>query len=304
MFDDRVYKRGALTLHALRCAVGDDTFFAILQTWVAENSGGSVTTEGFLQHAEQAAGRSLEARLPAVALRPAATRPAGADARRGSRPAPESGGRRMPRGAPRSSASATRAEVLEDCLLGDPYSRSVGRRRHGERLARGEDQLRAPVRLDGGHRLDVHADRRIGEHGDQVRTAPGQTHLDRRPRRDAATAARARPTRRRDRAARPGPRPGRARHRVSDEGLVGSTVARPPARVNGHKSHGEWSHVLSTHSASCVQHRRQGDTAPASAWAIWASCRQTRARVIPDPTKANQNGAARPQCSAITPPSP
>ena len=27
MFDDRVYKRGALLLHALRLTIGDDTFF-------------------------------------------------------------------------------------------------------------------------------------------------------------------------------------------------------------------------------------------------------------------------------------
>ena len=28
-FDDWVYKRGALTLHALRAALGDDAFFAL-----------------------------------------------------------------------------------------------------------------------------------------------------------------------------------------------------------------------------------------------------------------------------------
>jgi aminopeptidase N len=33
MFDDRVYKRGALTLHALRRRVGDDAFFTVLRTW-------------------------------------------------------------------------------------------------------------------------------------------------------------------------------------------------------------------------------------------------------------------------------
>ena len=37
MFDDRVYKRGALTLHALRLTVGDDAFFALLKDWVAEH---------------------------------------------------------------------------------------------------------------------------------------------------------------------------------------------------------------------------------------------------------------------------
>ena len=31
MFDDRVYKRGALTLHALRLTLGDDAFFGLLQ---------------------------------------------------------------------------------------------------------------------------------------------------------------------------------------------------------------------------------------------------------------------------------
>ncbi|MBZ5736530.1 M1 family metallopeptidase [Nocardioides mangrovi] len=51
MFDDRVYKRGALALHALRVAVGDDAFFEVLRTWVADHSGGSVTTEQFLEHA-------------------------------------------------------------------------------------------------------------------------------------------------------------------------------------------------------------------------------------------------------------
>ena len=47
MFDDRVYKRGALTLHALRLSIGDDAFFGLLKAWVAEHAGGSVTTEDF-----------------------------------------------------------------------------------------------------------------------------------------------------------------------------------------------------------------------------------------------------------------
>jgi aminopeptidase N len=42
MFDDRVYKRGALLVHALRLTMGDDTFFAFLRTWLAENRHGSV----------------------------------------------------------------------------------------------------------------------------------------------------------------------------------------------------------------------------------------------------------------------
>jgi len=48
MFDDWVYKRGALTLHALRLAVGDGVFFSILQTWVAQFAGGVVDTADFI----------------------------------------------------------------------------------------------------------------------------------------------------------------------------------------------------------------------------------------------------------------
>lgn len=44
MFDDRVYKRGALALHALRTALGDERFFAFLQAWVERNRFGSVCT--------------------------------------------------------------------------------------------------------------------------------------------------------------------------------------------------------------------------------------------------------------------
>ena len=46
-FDDRVYKRGALTLHTLRRAVGDDLFFALLRSWVDTHRFGVVTTAGF-----------------------------------------------------------------------------------------------------------------------------------------------------------------------------------------------------------------------------------------------------------------
>ena len=48
IFDDRVYKRGALTLHTLRRAVGDDLFFALLRSWVDTHRFGVVTTADFL----------------------------------------------------------------------------------------------------------------------------------------------------------------------------------------------------------------------------------------------------------------
>ncbi|MDP9937174.1 aminopeptidase N [Paenarthrobacter nicotinovorans] len=52
MFDDRVYKRGALAVHALRVAAGDEAFFAFLQHWTAGNRHGSVSTESFITAAD------------------------------------------------------------------------------------------------------------------------------------------------------------------------------------------------------------------------------------------------------------
>ncbi len=59
MFDDRVYKRGALTLHAVRLTVGDDAFFPMLRDWLAQNLGGSVTTEEFTEFASEHTGHDL-----------------------------------------------------------------------------------------------------------------------------------------------------------------------------------------------------------------------------------------------------
>jgi aminopeptidase N len=47
LFDDRVYKRGALTLHALRLTVGDERFFALLREWTATHRHGTVDTAAF-----------------------------------------------------------------------------------------------------------------------------------------------------------------------------------------------------------------------------------------------------------------
>lgn len=48
MFDDRVYKRGALTLHALRLTVGDAAFLRLLRIWTATHRHGAVRTEDFV----------------------------------------------------------------------------------------------------------------------------------------------------------------------------------------------------------------------------------------------------------------
>ena len=49
MFDDRIYKRGALTLHALRTVIGDPAFFRLLRDWVASYGGATATTDDFRQ---------------------------------------------------------------------------------------------------------------------------------------------------------------------------------------------------------------------------------------------------------------
>ena len=59
MFDDRVYKRGALTLHALRTAVGDEAFFTILRTWVERFGGLTVVSEDFEALAAEVSGQDL-----------------------------------------------------------------------------------------------------------------------------------------------------------------------------------------------------------------------------------------------------
>lgn len=61
MFDDRVYKRGALTLHALRGLIGDDRFFALLRDWTDRHRHGTVVTDDFT---------GLAANYADVSLRP------------------------------------------------------------------------------------------------------------------------------------------------------------------------------------------------------------------------------------------
>ena len=50
MFDDRLYRRGALVLHALRSTLGDGPFFAMLKQWAIEYRHGVVSTPRFIEH--------------------------------------------------------------------------------------------------------------------------------------------------------------------------------------------------------------------------------------------------------------
>ncbi|MDI2030410.1 M1 family metallopeptidase [Saccharopolyspora sp. TS4A08] len=47
MFDPQVYKRGAITLHALRHELGDRPFFALLHRWATDHRHGTVSTSDF-----------------------------------------------------------------------------------------------------------------------------------------------------------------------------------------------------------------------------------------------------------------
>ncbi|MFE5855387.1 M1 family metallopeptidase [Streptomyces sp. NPDC056500] len=60
LFDERVYERGALTLHALRTLLGLEAFGALLREWTTEHRHGSVTTDQFLVLAERGSPRSLD----------------------------------------------------------------------------------------------------------------------------------------------------------------------------------------------------------------------------------------------------
>ncbi|MET0325568.1 MAG: M1 family metallopeptidase [Ilumatobacteraceae bacterium] len=61
LFDEAVYVRGALTLHALRLTVGDDAFFRIVRTWARRESGEAVTTPEFVRLAESISHQDLDA---------------------------------------------------------------------------------------------------------------------------------------------------------------------------------------------------------------------------------------------------
>ncbi|WP_229742585.1 M1 family metallopeptidase [Gordonia jinhuaensis] len=59
MFDDRIYKRGALTLHALRNRIGDDKFFELMKKWTSDHRYENVSTDDFTALAGRYANGSL-----------------------------------------------------------------------------------------------------------------------------------------------------------------------------------------------------------------------------------------------------
>ncbi|MFD9248657.1 M1 family metallopeptidase [Streptomyces bottropensis] len=59
IFGRPVYDRGAMTLHALRTAVGDRVFFRLLRSWATQQRNGHGTTAQFQRLAEQLSGKDL-----------------------------------------------------------------------------------------------------------------------------------------------------------------------------------------------------------------------------------------------------
>ncbi|MPZ97435.1 MAG: hypothetical protein GEU96_21600 [Propionibacteriales bacterium] len=70
LFEFPNYARGAMTLHQLRLAVGDDDFFRILRRWADRNEGGNVTTDEFIALAERVSGQQLDALFEAWLFTP------------------------------------------------------------------------------------------------------------------------------------------------------------------------------------------------------------------------------------------
>ncbi|MFD8292117.1 M1 family metallopeptidase [Streptomyces lavendulae] len=65
MFDDRLYQRGGLTVHAIRCALGDTAFFRMLRDWAGVHRHGVVTTAVFTAHVARYATEPVDELLTA-----------------------------------------------------------------------------------------------------------------------------------------------------------------------------------------------------------------------------------------------
>lgn len=59
IFDEAVYDRGAMTVQALRNRVGDEVFWQILRTWIAEQGGGNAGSADFEALATRLSGQDL-----------------------------------------------------------------------------------------------------------------------------------------------------------------------------------------------------------------------------------------------------
>ena len=60
LFGASVYQRGAMTVHVLRLAVGDEAFFQILKAWTAAHRHADATTQDFVALAERIGHKQLD----------------------------------------------------------------------------------------------------------------------------------------------------------------------------------------------------------------------------------------------------
>ncbi|MEU7896708.1 M1 family metallopeptidase [Nonomuraea sp. NPDC049152] len=70
LFNESVYTRGGMTLHALRKSVGDAVFFKLLKEWTARYKYGYVTTPQFIELAEKLSGKQLDSLFDAWLFQP------------------------------------------------------------------------------------------------------------------------------------------------------------------------------------------------------------------------------------------
>ena len=61
IFHPTVYDRGAMTLHALRKAIGEKAFARLVKEWFSANRNGNVSTQDFIRFAEKISGKRLDA---------------------------------------------------------------------------------------------------------------------------------------------------------------------------------------------------------------------------------------------------
>ena len=82
VYDIAVYNRGAMTLHQLRLAVGDDKFFEILRMWADTRRHADGSTEDFIALSEMASGKPLKELFDAWLFIPGKPKLEGASAAR------------------------------------------------------------------------------------------------------------------------------------------------------------------------------------------------------------------------------
>ena len=169
MFDDRIYKRGALTLHAIREAVGEESFFTLLRDWATANKHGTVTTLEFIGFASASTGVNLAELINAWVYAPELAVANSGDVARDLQVLDP----QLRRDARHTFIDAERARLdlepdpdgLEHRLLADP---------HPERVETGLSCMKGHVGRCGRRtHLDVDAHRPVTHRNQRERARPG-----------------------------------------------------------------------------------------------------------------------------------